>query len=81
MDLPNPGIEPRSRTLQADSLPAEPQGKPYCTAQGNSGQCHVATRVGGNVEGEGIHVHVWLNPFAVTESYHNVVNQLCCDTK
>ena len=43
VDLPNPGIEPRSRTLQADSLPAEPQGKPYCTAQGNSGQCHVAT--------------------------------------
>ena len=29
-DLPNPGIEPRSPTLQADSLPAEPQGKPIC---------------------------------------------------
>ena len=27
-DLSNPGIEPRSPTLQADSLPAEPQGKP-----------------------------------------------------
>ena len=27
-DLPNPGIEPRSPTLQADCLPAEPQGKP-----------------------------------------------------
>ena len=27
-DLPNPGIEPRSPTLQADSLQAEPQGKP-----------------------------------------------------
>ena len=27
-DLPNTGIEPRSHTLQADSLPAEPQGKP-----------------------------------------------------
>ena len=27
-DLPNPGIEPRSLTFQADSLPAEPQGKP-----------------------------------------------------
>ena len=27
-DLPNPGIEPRSLTLQADSLPAEPPGKP-----------------------------------------------------
>ena len=25
---PNPGIEPRSPTLQADSLPFEPQGKP-----------------------------------------------------
>ena len=27
-DIPNPGIKPRSPTLQADSLPAEPQGKP-----------------------------------------------------
>ena len=27
-DLPNSGIKPRSPTLQADSLPAEPQGKP-----------------------------------------------------
>ena len=25
--LPNPGIEPRSPTLQTDSLPAEPPGK------------------------------------------------------
>ena len=28
-DLPNPGIEPRSPTLQADSLPSEPPGKPW----------------------------------------------------
>ena len=27
-NLPNPGIEPRSPTLQADSLPSEPPGKP-----------------------------------------------------
>ena len=27
-DLPNPGLEPRSPTLQADSLPAEPLGTP-----------------------------------------------------
>ena len=27
-DLPNPGTEPRSPTLQEDSFPAEPQGKP-----------------------------------------------------
>ena len=26
-DLPNPGIEPRSPALQADTLPAEPQRK------------------------------------------------------
>ena len=34
-DLPNPGIEPRSPTLQADSLPAEPQGKPKNTGEGS----------------------------------------------
>ena len=33
--LPNPGIEPRSPTLQADSLPAEPQGKPKKTGVGS----------------------------------------------
>ena len=27
-DLPNPGIEPRSPTLQVNSLPSEPPGKP-----------------------------------------------------
>ena len=27
-DLPNPGIEPRSSTLQANSLQSEPPGKP-----------------------------------------------------
>ena len=27
-DLPNPGIEPGSPTLQADALPSEPPGKP-----------------------------------------------------
>ena len=27
-DLPNPGTEPGSPSLQVDSLPAEPQGKP-----------------------------------------------------
>ena len=33
-DLPNPGIEPRSSALQADSLPAEPPGKPKNTGVG-----------------------------------------------
>ena len=34
-DLPNPGIEPRSPTLQADSLPAEPLGKSKNTGVGS----------------------------------------------
>ena len=34
-DLPNPRIEPRSPALQADSLPAEPQGKPKNTRVGS----------------------------------------------
>ena len=29
MDLPNPGIKPRSSALQADSLPSEPSRKPF----------------------------------------------------
>ena len=35
-DLPDPGIEPRSPTLQADTLPSEPPGKPKL----RSGPCY-----------------------------------------
>ena len=31
-DLPDPGIEPRSPALQADSLPSAPPGKPWVSA-------------------------------------------------
>jgi len=34
-DLPNPGIKPRSPSLQADSSLAEPQGKPKNTGVGS----------------------------------------------
>ena len=34
-DLLNPGIKPRSPTLQVDSLPAEPPGKPKNTGVGS----------------------------------------------
>ena len=34
-NLSNPGIKPRSPTLQVDSLPAEPQGKPKNTGVGS----------------------------------------------
>ena len=46
-DLPNPGIEPRSPTLQADSLPSEPPGKPMIVfvkpwnGIQTTGRCHV----------------------------------------
>ena len=36
-DLPNPEIKPRSPTLQVDSLPVEPQGKPK-----NTGACSLS---------------------------------------
>ena len=34
-DLSNPGIEPKSHTLNTDPLPAEPPGKPKNTGMGN----------------------------------------------
>ena len=34
-DLPNPGVKPMSPSLQADSLPAEPHGKPKNTGVGS----------------------------------------------
>ena len=37
-NLPDPGIEPGSVALQADSLPSEPSGRPlsFCTGQSNT---------------------------------------------
>ena len=34
-------------------------------SRGNSVQCYVATWMGGEFGGEWMHVHIWLNPFAV----------------
>ena len=33
-DLPDPGIEPRSPALRADTLPSEPPGKPEIVSYG-----------------------------------------------
>ena len=35
-DLPNPGIEPGSPTLQADALPCEPPGQPLEAVAGTN---------------------------------------------
>ena len=42
-DLPNPGIEPRSPALQADSLPAEPQRKEPVHCSMSSSNCYFLT--------------------------------------
>ena len=51
-DLPNPGIEPRSPTLQADSLPTEPPGKPKIRLKG-----FYYMRVTGNFMGPALRFH------------------------
>ena len=38
--IPNPGIKPRSPTLQADSLPSDPPGKPQNTRVGSLSLLH-----------------------------------------
>ena len=40
----------------------------------NSAQCYVATWMGGEFEGEWIHVYTWLSPFTV---HKNIVTQHC----
>ena len=42
-DLPNPGIEPRSPALQADSLPTELQGKPSDCANTSDNRTNYCT--------------------------------------
>ena len=43
--LPNPGLEPRSPILQADSSPVEPQGKPLLKILSEIGTDGVRLRV------------------------------------
>ena len=53
-DLPSPGIEPRSPTLQADFLPSEPPGKPV------AGKCW-GQKEKGAIEDEVVGWHHWFN--------------------
>ena len=71
-DLPNPGIEPRSPVLQADSLPAEPQGKPKSTGVGS-----------GEAEGSALLPETLpaLDPIAATGSPLLPVGKPACEGK
>ena len=48
-ELPDPGIEPRSPALQADTLPSEPPGKPYTV-----GRAHIRIRLVSLLEKENL---------------------------
>ena len=56
-DLPNPGIEPRSPTLQANSLMTEPPGKPSCKSSYNTINCKMVWPLWKTVW----QLHTWLN--------------------
>ena len=45
-DLPDPGIEPGSPTLQADALPSEPPGKPSHNVETTQMSINVCTSNG-----------------------------------
>ena len=47
----------------------------------NSAQCHVAVRLGGEFEEEGLHMYVWLGSSSVLWNYHNILNQLSSNIK
>ena len=71
-DLSNPGIEPRSPALQADSLPAEPQGEPSIhpsnLAPGEGvGALSLVLQQGGGLSREG------LTAFSVSEQMDTVL--------
>ena len=72
-DLPNLGIEPRSPALQANSFPAEPQGKPtlnstvkYFLKSSNSRASTKETDFPGCQQWRGVHTRLLLMKVSVT---------------
>ena len=47
-NLPNPGIEPRSLALQANSLPCEPPGKPLTSREDATERLKSVNQEGGS---------------------------------
>ena len=52
-DLPDPGIEPQSPTLQADALPSKPPGKSEMVRQHHQFNGHEFEQAPGDGEGQG----------------------------
>ena len=48
---------------------------------GNSAQCYVEAWMGGEFEGEWIHVYAWLSPFAMHMKLSQIVNRLYSNIK
>ena len=83
-DLPNPGIEPGSPTLQADSLPSEPPGKSHIVIVKRHGPPRSAAfltdfvsvlsrKCRRSLRENGYLCYIWLSPFDV----HLEVSQHC----
>ena len=75
-DLPNPGIEPRSPALEADTLPTEPPGKPTPWTESYDQprqhierQRHYSVNKGPSSQGYGFSSsHVWMYVLNYKES-------------
>ena len=84
-DLPNPGTEPRSPALWADSLPAEPQGKPkntgvvslsllqgiFPTQESNHGLLH-CRRILYQLSYQGVPTYVYIYAYSCTHTQFNI---------
>ena len=70
-DLPNPGIELTSPTLQADALPSEPPGKPYDQPRQHiKKQRHYFANKGQSSKSYGVSSsHVWMWELDCEESW------------
>ena len=58
-DLSDPGTKPRSSALEADSLPAELQGRSCLNIDQSKIMSVVGREVGGEFKREGTYVYLW----------------------
>ena len=76
-DPPNPGIEPRSSALQADSLPTELQGKQSLSGEPQTRNCSISLDQVATISNEKkSHFSVPLHPHFDFNSLYNAVLSL-----
>ena len=83
-DLPNPGIEPRSTALQADSLPSEPPGRPYQFINTENRRQNIRTALVPNASGtfsflsrrQGAHFCPQIGAWRTTAGHNSTISAL-----